>query len=107
MDLDSVLLELLPGSALPAGAVLGCDALLSALVAHGVDSSKMDTEEVIAAIDPSGKRSVAVTEMAANAKAFKMRHASVLEHLAQRAETPDATGFLRVVKLQGEGLRGT
>ena len=50
----------------------------------GVDISKMDTEEVAYAIDASGSRAVPVGEIAAAAKAFKTRHSSVLEHLAQR-----------------------
>ena len=97
VDLEMVLLDLMP-SPMP-GAVLGWDALLSALAARGVDISKMDTEEVAYAIDASGRRAVPVGEIAAAAKAFKTRHSSVLEHLAQRAESDDANGLFDLVKL--------
>ena len=97
VDLEMVLLDLMP-SPTP-GAVLGWDALLSALADRGVDISKMDTEEVAHAIDASGRRAVPVGEIAAAAKAFKTRHSSVLEHLAHRAESDNANGLFNLVKL--------
>ena len=96
VDLEMVLSDLMPNP-LP-GAVLGWDALLSALAARGVDISKIDTDEVVCAIDASGRRAVPVIETAASAKAFNRRHSSVLQNLAHRAPSDDANGLFNLVK---------
>ena len=99
VDLESILESLLPETS-ASGAVLGWDPLLATLVSQGVDTSKMDAEEVACALDPSGRRLVRVADLLASAKAFKARHLAVLQNLAHRAHSHDGQGFLHLIALQ-------
>ena len=98
VDLKEVLQEYSPNStSLPVGAAVGWESLVAALSAKGVDLSQLDTEDVIAALDDSGKRLLVLTELAAGFETFQARHGPVLESLAKLAQD-DLQGLVRLQK---------
>ncbi|CAE8654146.1 unnamed protein product, partial [Polarella glacialis] len=83
IDLEAVLLTVAPGvKPLPADARVSWEALATALTNAGADTSTLDAEEVVAALDPSGRRLVAAAEVASGFADFQARHTAVLSQLA-------------------------
>ncbi|CAK9054251.1 Uncharacterized protein SCF082_LOCUS29475 [Durusdinium trenchii] len=99
LELETILEDLMPRGS--TSGALGWDTLLAALVAGGVDVSKIDTEEIVCALDPSGQGLVPVADLLATAKAFNGRHVAVLQNLAHRAHSSDGHGhgFMHLISL--------